>query len=52
MVELNLEVIPVKYGQELTHYKLESNISTKQLHLPLHLHNSNDSHFLPVTFLI
>ena len=31
--ELNLKVIPVKYGWELTHYKLESNISTKQLHV-------------------
>ena len=28
------EGIPVKYGRELTHYKLESNISTKQLHVP------------------
>ena len=31
VVELNVKVIPVKYGRELTHYKLESNISTKQL---------------------
>ena len=29
-----MKVIPVKYGRELTHYKLESNISTKQLHVP------------------
>ena len=34
VVELNLKVIPVKYGRELTNYKLESNISTKQLHAP------------------
>ena len=25
VVELNVKVIPVKYGRELTHYKLESN---------------------------
>ena len=32
VVELNVKVIPVKYGRELTHtrYKLESNISTKE----------------------
>ena len=40
VVELNVKVIPVKYGRELTHthslthYKLESNISTEQLHVP------------------
>ena len=36
VVELNVKVIPVKSGQELTltRYKLESNISTKQLHVP------------------
>ena len=31
VVELNVKVIPVKYGRELTLHKLESNISTKQL---------------------
>ena len=30
--------VPVKYGQELTHYKLESNISTNQLHVPTTLY--------------
>ena len=36
VVELNVKVIPVKFGRELTltRYKLESNISTKQLHVP------------------
>ena len=33
-MELNLKVIPVKYLRARTHYKLESNISTKQLHVP------------------
>ena len=34
VVELNVKVIPVKYGRKLTltHYKLESNIFTKQSH--------------------
>ena len=32
--ELNLKVIPIKYGRELTQYKLESNISTKHSHAP------------------
>ena len=32
VVELNVKVIPVKYGRELTltNYKLENNISTKK----------------------
>ena len=34
VVELNVKVIDVKYGRGLTHYILESNISTKQLHVP------------------
>ena len=36
VVKLNVKVIPVKYGREHTHihYKLESNIFTKQLHVP------------------
>ena len=31
VVELNLKVIPVKYGQELTHCILEGNICTKHV---------------------
>ena len=30
VVELNVKVIPVKYGRGLIHYKLETIISTKQ----------------------
>ena len=28
-----MKVIPIKYGREPTHYKVESNLSTKQSHL-------------------